>query len=157
MVQTVKKEKTKNIPHEGNEIYYAGLRSILSGTVYSMLGTYITALMTNKISLVDFIQFPLVLIHALPAVCLILWWSSYRRPNMVFWSVGPTIYFPKTAKIILVLMYILIGVMCSLIFDAMSNPYLTFDTLIYSYISLIAYWLLLVCFSSVSIKKFSEE
>lgn len=149
--------KTKrNVPYEGNEVYYNGLRSILSGTIYSIIGTYITALMTGKINLSDLLQFPLVVIHLLPLVCLGLWWSSYKRPNVIICSIGPIWYYPRIAKFILALQCIMIGVMCSLIFDVMSNPYSPSGLFIIGYFSLAVFYLLLLCFSSLSIQSFSE-
>lgn len=148
---------TRNVPLEGNEVYYNGLRSILSGTIYSMIGTYITALMTDKINFSDLLQFPLVVIHFFPLVFLGLWWVSYKRPNVIICSIGPIWYYPRIAKFILVLQYIMIGVMCSLIFDVMSNPYSSSESLIIGYCSLVIFYLLLLCFSALSIQSYSAE
>ncbi|AIR03433.1 hypothetical protein JT31_02005 [Cedecea neteri] len=142
------------VPLKRNKCYYDGLRGMLSGTFYSMLGVYFTALMITPLTLKELMGGEFLVVHAWIIISFVLWRRSLTTPNRVVFSIGKIWYYPNVANIILGAQYIVIGILCSLIFDCFSKINVGMDHLTAFYWVALVYLILLLLFCSLSIRKF---
>lgn len=145
-------EKKLKIPFDTNKNYYSGIRGVLSGIVCSMIGVYITGLFSGAISFVQIFEMPLVIISAWVALCAFLWAISYKVEDRVICTFGRNWDCPRTANIFLFLLYIMIGVFCSLIFEAFLKGSASRSL----YVSMAVFLVLLRLFCFFSIKNYAQ-
>ncbi|WP_313053500.1 hypothetical protein [Atlantibacter hermannii] len=147
----VAREKLK-IPFDTNKNYYNGIRGVLSGIVCSMIGVYITGLFSGAINVAQIFEMPIVIISGWVALCAFLWAISYIFEDRVICTFGLNWNCPRTANIFLFLLYIMIGVFCSLIFEA----FLKGNASRSLYISMAGFLVLLRLFCFFSIKNYAQ-
>jgi len=147
----------KVIYHDDNEVYYSGLRSILGGTVYSMLGVYAYFLLVGELPLSKILTFQSAAVNAWILFCIFLWRRSYTKPNNVVFSLGTAKYIPQLAKVMVAVLAVTTGAFCSLLYDVFSNENVTVAKIVAFFIAAGIYMLSLFVFSSVSIKKVTTE
>ncbi|HFK4066140.1 TPA: hypothetical protein ACG1UU_003576 [Kluyvera ascorbata] len=145
-------EKKLKIPFDTNKNYYSGIRGVLSGIVCSMIGVYITGLFSGAISFVQIFEMPLVIISAWVALCAFLWAISYKVEDRVICTFGRNWDCPRTANIFLFLLYIMIGVFCSLIFEAFLKGSASRSL----YVSMAVFLVFLRLFCFFSIKNYAQ-
>ncbi|EPQ1146400.1 hypothetical protein I5498_21945 [Citrobacter amalonaticus] len=144
--------KKLKIPFDTNKNYYNGIRGVLSGIVCSMIGVYITGLFSGAISFTRMFEMPIVIISAWVALCAFLWAISYKFEDRVICTFGRNWDCPRTANIFLFLLYIMIGVFCSLIFEAFLKGSASRSL----YISMAGFLVFLRLFCFFSIKNYSQ-
>ncbi|WP_421550905.1 hypothetical protein [Kluyvera intermedia] len=142
--------KTLIIPFESNEVYYGGIRGVLSSIVYSMVGVYIVGLMTSPFVFEQFFEMPMLAVTLWIFLCGFIWLLSYFIPDRVLWATGRGWHCAVLAKVCLALLYILIGVLCSLIFDAITKG----TTPDYLYTLLVGFLIILRLFCLFSVKEY---
>lgn len=145
--------KTLVIQFDNNKIYYDGIRGILSSFVYSMSGVYLVGLIASPFTLEQAFKMPMGVVTLWILLCGAIWFASYFIRDRVILSTGRKWHCASLAKICLALIYILIGVLCSLIFDAIMKG--TAPDYLYS--SLVGFLILLRLFCFFSVKDLTQE
>ncbi|MGK3359911.1 hypothetical protein ACSLNB_00305 [Citrobacter portucalensis] len=145
-------EKKLKIPFDTNKNYYSGIRGILSGIVCSMIGVYITGLFSGAINVEQIFKMPIGIISAWVALCASLWALSYRFEDRVIFTSGRNWDCPRTANFFLFLLYIMIGVFCSLIFEAFLKGSASRSL----YVSMAGFLVFLRLFCFFSIKNYAQ-
>ncbi|MBJ9119742.1 hypothetical protein I5466_02825 [Citrobacter koseri] len=123
------KEKLE-VPFEGNDQYYEGIRGLMISSICSVLGVILYAVLLGKLTWSNLSLDTMIALLGWAFVCFVIWGVSFKRTNRVLISFADPTPRPKVAGIFLILLYIVIGTFCALLFDALTmldNPLTTVD------------------------------
>lgn len=148
------------IPFEGNELYYNGLRGIMSSSIYSTIGVLFYAFLLGKLNFESHDVPMLMTIGLWFVMSLTILGFSYVRPNRIVISIGPNIYIPWLSKLFEVLSYVVVGTFCALLYDNLTiqnSSVASVEDVHRAYvgflISALLLFIFLLLFSSVSIAR----
>ncbi|MXG71447.1 hypothetical protein GRW77_08955 [Escherichia coli] len=147
------KEKLE-IPFEGNEQYYEGIRGFLMSFICSVLGVILYAFLLGKITFSTFNINTFIALLGCVALCLVIFLMSYKRTNrVIIYFTDPTPR-PRIAVFFLVLSYIFVGTFCALLFDMftmLDSPLTTVEEFWKTYKAFVITGLcLIICLSGFS-------
>ncbi|WP_234082133.1 hypothetical protein [Enterobacter quasiroggenkampii] len=123
-------KKRLEVPFEGNDQYYEGLRGLMISSICSVFGVILYAGLLGKLTLNNFSLDTMIALLGWAFVCFVIWIVSFKRTNRVLISFSDPTPRPKVAAFFLILLYIVIGTFCALLFDALTmldNPLTTAD------------------------------
>lgn len=123
-------KKKIEIPFEGNDQYYEGIRSLLVSSICSVLGIILYSALLGKITRENFSLDAMVALLYWVSICFVLWIISFKKTYRIFvFFIEPTPR-PKVAGFFLILLNIVIGTFCALFYDTftmLDNPLSTVD------------------------------
>lgn len=123
-------KKRLEVPFEGNDQYYNGIRGVFMSFICSILGVILYAVLLGKLTWDNFSYNTMITLLSCLFVCFVMWVMSFIRTNRVLISFTDPTPRPRLAGFILILLYIVIGTFCALLFDALTmldNPLTTAD------------------------------
>lgn len=123
-------KKRLEVPFEGNDQYYEGIRGLMISSICSVFGVILYAGLLGKLTLSNFSLDTMIALLGWAFVCFVIWIVSFKRTNRVLISFSDPTPRPKVAAFFLILLYIVIGTFCALLFDALTmldNPSTTVD------------------------------
>ncbi|WP_426711561.1 hypothetical protein [Enterobacter cloacae complex sp. 309I3] len=115
------KEKLE-IPFEGNEQYYEGIRGFFISFICSILGVILYASLLGKLTLRNFNLNTFIVFLGCGALCLVILVLSFKRTNRVIVYFSDPTPRPRVAFVFLILSYIVVGTFCALLFDIPDIP-----------------------------------
>jgi len=115
----VAKEKLE-IPFEGNEQYYEGIRGFFISFICSILGVILYASLLGKLTLRNFNLNTFIVFLGCGALCLVILVLSFKRTNRVIVYFSDPTPRPRVAFVFLILSYIVVGTFCALLFDILN-------------------------------------
>ncbi len=113
------KEKLE-IPFEGNDQYYEGIRGLMISSMCSVPGVILYAALLGKLTWGNFSLDTIIILLGWALVCFFLWIVSFKRTNRVLISFTDPTPRPRVAGFFLILLYIVIGTFCALMFDTLT-------------------------------------
>lgn len=116
------------VPFEGNDQYYEGIRGLMISFICSILGVILYAILLGKLTCGNFNINTMIPLLGCVFVCSVIWVMSFIRTNRVLISFTEPTPRPRVAGFFLILLYIVVGTFCALLFDAFSmldNPLTT--------------------------------
>jgi hypothetical protein len=123
-------KKRLEVPFEGNDQYYEGIRGLMISSICSVFGVILYAGLLGKLTLRNFSLDTMIALLGWAFVCFVIWIVSFKRTNRVLISFSDPTPRPRVAAFLLILLYIVIGTFCALLFDALTmldNPLTTVD------------------------------
>lgn len=121
------KEKLE-VPFEGNDQYYEGIRGLMISSICSVFGVILYAILLGKLTLSNFSVDTIIALLGWGLVCFVIWAVSFKRTNRVLISFTDPTPRPRVAATFLILLYIVVGTFCALFFDTLTmldNPLTT--------------------------------
>lgn len=113
-------KKRLEVPFEGNDQYYEGIRGLMLSSICSVLGVILYAGLLGKLTLSNFSLDTMIALFGWAFVCLVILILSFKRTNRVLISFSEPTPRPRVAAVFLILLYIVIGTFCALLFDALT-------------------------------------